>query len=100
MKTIFHLNQHFGSFLANGSNGDEFRRQHIEPLWNKATEVVIDFSEIESMTDSFANAFIGNIVNAHPQDFREKLRFTNCNSLVKSFIKAALQRSNMSSLKA
>ena len=98
MKTTFHLNQHFGSFLANGSNGDEFRRQHIEPSWDKATEVVIDFSEIEAMTDSFANAFIGNIVNTHPLDFRDKLKFINCNSLVKSFIKAALQRSSISSL--
>lgn len=100
MKTTFCLNQHFGSFLANGTNGEEFRRQHIEPIWNNATEVVIDFSEIESMTDSFANAFIGNIVNSHPQDFRKKLKFINCNSLVKSFIKAALQRSSLSSLKA
>lgn len=91
MKLIIHLKETFGSILANGSNGDVFRLEHIEPHWETSEQIILDFEGITSMTHSFANAFIGNLVESHPSDFRQKLRFVNCSPLVKTFIKGALQ---------
>ena len=91
MRLELKLKQEVGSFCGNGTNGDRLRREKIEPNWDQSELIVLNFEGVSSMTDSFANAFIGNIVESHPDDFREKLRFTNCSSLVKTFIKSALQ---------
>lgn len=91
MKHELILHTEVGSFAANGTLGNQLRINIIEPIWDQAEQVTIDFEGVSSMTDSFANAFIGNIAERHPKDFRAKLRFINCSPLVKSFIKAALQ---------
>ncbi|MFC4995226.1 STAS-like domain-containing protein [Rubritalea tangerina] len=85
------LRELVGSFAANGTMGDQLRIDKIEPLWKESEKIILNFEGVSSMTDSFANAFIGNIVERHPEDFRAKLRFINCSPLVKSFIKGALQ---------
>ena len=85
------LSETFGSFAANGTIGDLFRTDEIEPHWDTYSTIILDFQGISSMTDSFANAFIGNMAELHPEDFKTKLRFKNCSPLVKSFIKSALQ---------
>lgn len=91
MKLELKLSDEFSSFAANGTLGNEFRVKKIEPFWHKVDKVVLDFEGVHSMTDSFANALIGNLAEQHPSDFRQKLRFVNCSSLTKSFIKGALQ---------
>lgn len=91
MKHELKLHKEIGSFAGNGTLGNQLRIDKIEPHWNSSDKIVLNFEGVDSMTDSFINAFVGNIVESHPEDFREKLRFTNCSSLVKAFIKSALQ---------
>lgn len=91
MKHELALFSEVGSFAANGTLGNELRIEKIEPFWDRFQLIVLDFAGVDSMTDSFANAFIGNLVEHHPEDFRSKLRFVNCSALVQSFIKGALQ---------
>jgi hypothetical protein len=85
--TIF---EEFGSFPADGSRGDVVRALQVEAIWDEMDKIVLDFEGVPSMTDSFANAFIGNIVETHPTEFRDKLRFRNCAPLTKSIIKNAI----------
>ena len=85
------LHTEIGSFAGNGTLGNQMRIDKIEPHWENSDKIILNFEGVDSMTDSFVNAFVGNIVESHPEDFREKLRFTNCSSLVKTFIKGALQ---------
>jgi len=91
MELTLTLSDKFGSFAANGTIGDLFRTDEIEPHWHAYSKIILDFKGVSSMTDSFANALIGNLVEQHIDDFRIKLRFINCSPLVKSFIKSALQ---------
>lgn len=91
MKLKLQLFSEFGSFAANGTIGNEFRVSKIEPFWQTHDKIILDFQGIHSMTDSFVNALVGNLVEAHPEDFKEKLKFQNCSPLVRSFIKGALQ---------
>jgi len=91
MNKTFRLKDSFGTYVANGTEADRFRVQNIEPIWEAVDQIILDFTEISSMTHSFANAFIGNLVERHPEDFRSKLRFVNCTPLVKTFIKGAMQ---------
>jgi hypothetical protein len=91
MKFELRLHDEIGSFAANGTMGNQLRKDKVEPHWDKSEKITLNFEGVSSMTDSFVHAFVGNIAEAHPDDFREKLRFTNCSSLVKTFIKSALQ---------
>ena len=85
------LHDEIGSFAGNGTMGNQLRLDKVEPHWDSSEKIILNFEGVDSMTDSFVNAFVGNIVESHPDSFKEKLRFTNCSSLVKTFIKAALQ---------
>jgi hypothetical protein len=87
---IVRISDHFGSFPADGSFGEEVRLSQIEPAWGRFERITLDFQGVSSMTDSFANAFIGNIVETHPEDFREKIRFRNCAPLARDLIKSAV----------
>jgi len=80
----------FGSFAANGSIGNDFRVEKIEPYWSEYEAIVLDFDGVNSMTHSFVNALVGNLVEAHPDDYKRRLKFKNCSPLVKDFIKSAL----------
>ncbi|MDP0492032.1 MAG: STAS-like domain-containing protein [Verrucomicrobiota bacterium JB023] len=90
MNLTLRLKDTFGPFLGDGAEGNEFRCQKIEPFWDSYERIILDFEGVDSMTHSFVNAFVGNLVEAHPRDFREKLVFKNCSPLVKTFIKGAL----------
>ncbi|MFT5632546.1 MAG: hypothetical protein ACI9SQ_000252 [Rubritalea sp.] len=91
MKYELRLHDEVGSFAGNGTLANQIRIDKVEPHWEQSERITLNFEGVNSMTDSFVNAFVGNIAEAHPDDFREKLRFTNCSSLVKTFIKSALQ---------
>ena len=90
MKLRIVLHESFGSFLGDGTKGNQFRCEKVEPFWNEVEQVVLDFEGIHSMTHSFVNAFVGNLVEQHPTDFRQKLVFKNCSPLVKTFVRGAL----------
>ncbi|WP_425606714.1 STAS-like domain-containing protein [Roseibacillus persicicus] len=76
--------------MGDGTKGNLFRCEKVEPFWNEADQIVLNFEGIHSMTHSFVNAFVGNLAEQHPSDFRKKLVFRNCSPLVRTFIKGAL----------
>lgn len=90
MKLEINLHEAFGPFLGDWTEANRFRCEEVEPFWNESDQIVLDFEGIHSITHSFVNAFVGNLAEEHPSDFREKLVFKNCSPLVKTFIKGAL----------
>jgi hypothetical protein len=88
---VVHLKEHFdGDFLANGEEANKLRFTEIDPLFSMTEMLLFDFDGINNITDSFANALIGNLVEMHPRDFHQKLRFKNCSNGVKSAISASI----------
>lgn len=87
---IFPMAEMFGANIADGNLGAKFRFCEIEPLLSAVDQVTFDFSEVTNMTDSFANACFGVLAQTHSEELRAKVRFANCNPLIRDFIVAAL----------
>ena len=90
MKAIFQMGERFGSFLSNGDVANAFRFTEVEPALAQGKEVVFDFSGVTNMTSSFCNALVATLMAHHPVDFTQRVRFTNCDPVVKDFILAAI----------
>lgn len=80
----------FGSFLADGDRANQFRFREVESVISDAEMIVFDFSGVENMTDSFANACFGNLAANHANDLLAKVRFANCQPTVRAFLQAAV----------
>ena len=90
MKTIFHMAERFGTFLSDGDVANAFRFTEVEPALAQGHEVVFDFGGVTNMTSSFCNALVASVVAHHVEDFATRIKFSNCDPLVKQFITGAV----------
>lgn len=90
MKLELPLAQTFGSFLAEGALAAAYRLQQIEPFFHIYDEIVLDFSGVRNINSSFANALISPVVEQHGDEALRKLRFRNCNAIVRVLVEGAL----------
>ena len=82
----------FGTLLADGSRGAEFRFCEVEPKLSKGDTVTFDFSGVENMTDSFANACFGILAQNHREELGTRVLFVNHSPLIHDFLAAAISR--------
>ncbi len=80
----------FGSFLAEGARAAAFRTNEIEPIMGDNSEIVLDFSGVHNVNSSFANTLISPLIETYGEPVLQRLRFRNCNAVVKVMIEAAL----------
>lgn len=90
MKAIFHMEERFGTFLASGDVASVFRFTEVEPALSKGKQVVFDFHGVTNMTSSFCNALVATLIAHHIEDFAERIRFTNCDALIRQMILGAV----------
>lgn len=90
MKAIFPMKERFGSFLANGDVANAFRFTEVEPALTQGREVTMDFHGVTNMTSSFGNALVATLMAHHPDDFSERVRFANCDPLIRQMILSAI----------
>ena len=82
--------ERFGTFLSDGEVANAFRFTEVEPALVRGHDVVFDFSGVTNMTSSFCNALVATIVAHHVEDFATRIKFINCDPLVKQFILGAV----------
>ena len=92
MNHVFSMKETFGEFLADGDLANRFRFTEVESQLGLNVLVVFDFSGVTNMTESFAHACFGALEEDHQQSLFEKVRFSNCSPLIRSFISAAMQQ--------
>lgn len=90
MKNLFSMEKLFGGFLSNGDQANAFRFTEVEPALALDGEVVFDFLGVTNMTSSFCNALFATLVAHHPETFFTKVRFQNCDELIREFIMGAI----------
>jgi hypothetical protein len=84
------MSERFGSFLVNGDDANVFRFTAIEPELSRGIQIEFDFRGVTNMTSSFCNALIASLVAQHVTDFRDKMRFKNCNPVIQEMILGAI----------
>ena len=89
-KRQFKLAEIFGTFLAEGSRAAAFRVGNLEQSLAANEAVVLDFAGVRNINDSFANALIVPLIEIHGDGVLERLKFVNCNGIVRVMIDGAL----------
>ena len=96
----FKMHDHFGSFLADGDVANSFRFCEVEPKFATCSTIIFDFTNVDNMTDSFANACFGTLAEDHPVEISEKVRFRNCSQLIHDFLASAVSFGRRKGLQA
>jgi anti-anti-sigma regulatory factor len=82
-----------GSFGGDKDAAAKIRDDLLRPaLRGSEDEVVLDFSGVDFLTQSFAHALLSAIVRKHPKSL-ERIRFDNCTDSVREIIEIVVQYS-------
>ena len=75
-----------GVFAENKDVAQQIRVHELIPLLEKGDEIVIDFENVESATQSFMHALISDLIRRYGVDVLDRIIFKNCNDTIKKII--------------
>jgi hypothetical protein len=75
-----------GTFAENKDLARELRRDTILPALHDGKKVVLDFSGVESTTQSFIHALISELIREFGIDVLDSMVFKGCNETVQKII--------------
>jgi hypothetical protein len=76
-----------GSFAENKDKAKEIREDWILPALRNGEEIVLDYSGVDSTTQSFTHALISEAMRIYGGDvFFDKVAFKDCSESVKKVI--------------
>lgn len=80
-----------GKFAGNKDVARDIRLNKISPLLDKEDEIIINFEDVESATQSFIHAMISEVIRQRGIEVLEKIRFKGCNDTVKKIIEIVVE---------
>jgi len=75
-----------GSFAENKDLARDIRLNKISHALEKKQNITLDFSGIDSTTQSFIHALISDLIRKYGIDVLDKIYFKNCNEIVAKII--------------
>ena len=75
-----------GSFAENKDIARSIRLEKIIPALEKGKEVILDFENIDSATQSFVHALISDVIRKFGNEALDKISFKSCNETIKKII--------------
>jgi hypothetical protein len=75
-----------GKFAENKDTAKEIRISQIIPSLKQKKEVILDFTGIESATQSFIHALISDVIREFGVNVLNDLKFRNCDETIKKII--------------
>jgi hypothetical protein len=75
-----------GSFAENKDIARDIRLHTINPELQRGEEVILDFADVQSMTQSFCHALISEVIRQFGIDVLDRISFAHCKSEVKGII--------------
>ena len=75
-----------GNFAENKDIAREIRIKEIIPTLREQQTVTLDFSKVDSATQSFIHALISDVIRKEGYDVIDRLYFKNCNDTIKIII--------------
>lgn len=80
-------------FMEDKEIAREFRRERILPALEAGDDIVLDFSGIKYVTQSFVHALIHEALKRFGENVLDHLEFRNCSQPVKSIIELVIDYS-------
>ena len=76
-----------GTFAEDKDKARSIKQDQIIPALNREEDVVLDFSGVDSATQSFMHALLSDVIRQFGIGILQKIYFKNCNPVVKEIIK-------------
>jgi hypothetical protein len=80
-----------GSFAENKDVARDLREQKIFPALESGKEIIFDYAQIDTTTQSFTHALISESIRIFGSDVIDKMSFKNCNEDVKRIISIVVE---------
>ncbi len=80
-----------GSFAENKDIARDIRINTITPTLMRGEEIILDFADVQSMTQSFCHALISEVIRQFGVDILDRVSFANCQSEVKGIIEIVVE---------
>ncbi len=75
-----------GSFAENKDLAREIRIKKLNPSLKKGEEITLDFTGVDSTTQSFIHALISELIREYGIEVFDQLLFKSCSETVKKII--------------
>lgn len=75
-----------GSFAENKDLARDIRLNEIIPALEKGQEIILDFTGIETVTQSFIHALISDLFRKYGSDVLDRITFKSCNETVQKIV--------------
>ncbi len=75
-----------GKFAENKDIARDIRLKKIIPALEKGQEIVLDFENIDSATQSFIHALISDLMRKYGNEVLDKISFKFCNETIQKII--------------
>jgi len=81
----------FGKFAEDKDLAREIRINKIAPAIKNKEDVILNFSGVESTTQSFIHSLISQVIRNNGEKILEKVYFKGCNSSIKKIISIVVE---------
>lgn len=85
-KKIISIFEIAGSFAENKDVARDIRVREIMPALQKKEGLILDFNQVEAVTQSFIHALISDAIREHEDLALELITFKSCNETVRKII--------------
>jgi hypothetical protein len=75
-----------GSFAEDKDLARNIRMEQIVPALNRHEEVVLDFKNVDSATQSFIHALISDLIRNYGSEVLDRIGFKSCNDTIRKII--------------
>lgn len=75
-----------GAFAENKDIGRDIRMKDILPALENNEEVILDFKNVESTTQSFVHSLISDVLRKYGEGALDRVAFKSCNDTVKQLV--------------
>ena len=82
-----------GTFAENKDTAKDLRENILKPMIEIGEPIILNFSSIDSTTQSFVHALISDIFQTNGEAALEFIEFKSCNTAVKSLIRTVINYS-------
>jgi hypothetical protein len=83
---IVNLKQLVGTFAENKDIARDVRINKIVPALNDGKEVVLNFSGVDGVTQSFIHALISELIRQYGSEVLEQIAFKDCSENIQKVI--------------
>jgi len=93
MKEVITISPGVGKFAEDKDEARKIRLEKILPILNEGNSIVLDFTDVEFVTQSFIHALVGEALKQYGDDVLDRIEFRSCSTQPQSVIELVVNYS-------